>query len=224
MTPNGLVAGRSTALASHLAAAGWFAALAVLITYPLVANLDTHITGPGPGDHLAFLWNDWWARVVVREGHWARLFHTDRLFAPFGALLVLNTHTALESLGSAAVLGAVPVVRAHNLLMLAGLAANGFAAYCLAFAFTRRAGAALIAGTSFATCAFLSVHLLGHVNLVHAWVLPLAALAWIRFVSRPAATPALAVAVAFAATLWSDYYYFVYASLFADRLARREPA
>ena len=126
-------AGRAAPLASHLAAAGWFVALAVILTYPLVTALDTHITGPGPGDHLAFLWNDWWARTVVGAGQWSRLFATDRLFAPFGAPLILNTHTALESLASATVLGTMPVVRAHNLLVLAGLAANGIAAYALSF-------------------------------------------------------------------------------------------
>ena len=127
-------AGRAASLASHLAAAGWFVALAVLVTYPLVTVLDTHITGLGPGDHLAFLWNDWWARDGGRAlVSGPRLFATDRLFAPFGAPLILNTHTALESVASATVLGAVPVVRAHNLLVLAGLAANGFAAYGLAF-------------------------------------------------------------------------------------------
>ena len=46
-------------------------------------------------------------------------------------------------------------------------------------------------------------------------MLPLAALTWIRFVSRPGAGRAVAVAGAFAGTLWSDYYYFVYAALFA---------
>ena len=169
-------------------------ALAVILTYPLVTVLDTHITGLGPGDHLAFLWNDWWARTVVGAGQWSRLFATDRLFAPFGAPLILNTHTALESLASATVLGTMPVVRAHNLLVLAGLAANGMAAYALSFMQTRRVSAALLAGTSFATCAFVTVHLLGHINLIHAWVLPLAALTWIRLVARP--TPARAVVLA----------------------------
>ncbi|MEO7274347.1 MAG: hypothetical protein ABIX28_21425 [Vicinamibacterales bacterium] len=120
-------------MATHTAAAGWFVVLAVLVTYPLVTVLDTHLTGLGPGDHLAFLWNDWWARTIVPAGPWSGLFSTDRLFAPFGASLVLNTHTALESVASAVVLGSVPVVRAHNLLLLAGLAANGFATYGLAW-------------------------------------------------------------------------------------------
>ena len=109
----------------------------------------------------------------------------------------------------------MPIVRAHNLLVLAGLAANGIAAYGLTFMQARRISAALVAGTSFASCAFVTVHLLGHVNLIHAWVLPLAALTWIRFVARPIAARAVVVAIAFAATLWSDYYYFVYATLFA---------
>ena len=73
----------------------------------------------------------------------------------------------------------------------------------------------ILAGTAFATCAYVSVHLLGHVNLTHAWVLPLAAGAWTSFVARPSSARASGVALAFAIPAWSDYYYLVYAGLFA---------
>jgi hypothetical protein len=199
----------------HAAAAAWFVALALIISYPLVSSLDTHLPGGGAGDNLAFLWNSWWARHVASRGTWFGYFHTTYLFAPFGAPLVLNTHTALESFAAAVGLGGVAIVRAHNLILLAGLAANGLAAYSLAFSFVRRALPSIVAGTSFATCAYLSVHLLGHVNLTHAWVLPLAAVAWASFVAAPSVYRASGVALAFAAVIWSDYYYFVYASLFA---------
>ena len=198
----------------HAAAAAWFVALAVLISYPLVVSLDTHIPGAGAGDNLSFLWNSWWARYLASNGAWFGYFHTTHLFAPFGAPLVLNTHTALESFATVALQG-MPVVRAHNLVTLAGLAANGFAAYWLAFSFVRRALPSILAGTAFATCAYVSVHLLGHVNLTHAWVLPVAAAAWTSFVARPSSVRASGVALAFAILAWSDYYYLVYAGIFA---------
>jgi hypothetical protein len=199
----------------HAAAAAWFVALAIVISYPLVVFMDTHVPGGGAGDNLTFLWNSWWAREVAAGAGSLGYFHTTYLFAPFGVPLVLNTHTALESTAAAVAFGGVPVVRAHNLILLAGLAANGFAAYGLAFWFVRRVLPAIVAGTSFATCAYLTVHLLGHVNLIHAWVLPLAALALIAFAAAPSLVRAGGVALAFAATAWSDYYYLVYASLFA---------
>ena len=200
---------------AHAGSAAWFVALAVIVSYPLIRSLDTHVTGAGAGDNLAFLWNSWWARQVATAGDWSGYFRTDQLFAPFGTALVLHTHTALESVAAALLLRAVGTVRAHNLMLIAGLAANGFAAYLLAFAFVRRAMPAIVAGTSFATCAYATIHLLGHVNLVHAWVLPLAALAWVSFVRAPSSRRAVAVALAFAAALWTDYYAIVYAVLFA---------
>ena len=118
-------------------------ALAVILHLPARHGLDTpHHRGLGPGDHLAFLWNDWWATRRRRRVVWSHLFfHTTRLFAPFGAPLVLNTHTALESLVRRSRSARVPVVRAHNLLVLAGLAANGFAAYPLVWRSARRVDA-----------------------------------------------------------------------------------
>jgi hypothetical protein len=172
------------------------------------------VPGAGAGDNLTFLWNSWWARHVWASGQLAGYFHTSYLFAPFGAPLVLNTHTALESF-TTAVLGGVPLVRAHNLVLIAGLASNGFATYWLALQFVRRPLPALLAGTSFATCAYLTLHLLGHVNLTHAWTLPVAIAAWCSFVAVPSARRAAAAAAAFAAAAWSDYYYLVFATIFA---------
>ena len=115
---------------------------------------------------------------------------------------------------SGVALHALPIVRAHNLVLLAGLAGNGFAAYLLAWTFTRRAMPAVVAGTSFATCSYLSVHLLGHVNLTHAWVLPVACLAWNALLDSPGIVRALGIAVACAAAAYTDYYYAIYTGLF----------
>ena len=134
---------------------------------------------------------------------------------PFGTSLVLNTHTALQSFAGATLLSRLPVVTAHNIVLLAGLAANGIAAYTLAYSFVHRVMPAVLAGGLFASSSYITLHLLGHFNLVHAWVLPVAALAWTGFLARPSFPKAAFVAIAYAATMYSDYYYLVYAGLFA---------
>jgi hypothetical protein len=199
---------------AHVAAAAWFCALAVICSYPLILGVSSWIPGRGAGDNAAFLWNFWWFRYAT--GH-ASLspFHTEHLFAPFGTSLVLNTHSALQSALGATVLRPLPLTTAHNIVLLAGLAANGLAAYALAFAEARRALPAVLAGTIFASSTYIAIHLLGHFNLVHAWVIPVAALAWIRCIDRPTLTRVCAVSVAFAATTYSDYYYLVYSLMFA---------
>ncbi len=181
-------------------------------SYPLVLNISTHVPGP-PGDNFAFVWNFWWFRVALATG--ASAFECPYLFAPFGVSLVLDTHTALQSSAGATLLAPLPIVVAHNVVLLAGLAANGAATYALAYAHARRVMPAILAGVIFSTSAYVGVHLLGHFNLVHAWVLPAAAHAWIAYVERPAFRTAAVVAFVYAAVLYSDYYYFVYALLFA---------
>jgi hypothetical protein len=197
---------------SHSLAVCFFAILACVYSYPLVLNLQTHVPGP-PGDNLTFVWNFWWFRFALATG--SSWFECPYLFAPFGTSLVLHTHTALQAITGATLLAPLPVVAAHNLVLLAGLAANGIATYGLAYSQVQKVMPAALAGVVFATSAYLGLHLLGHFNLVHAWVLPAAAFAWMKFSAAPKFTTAALVAVTGAASLYSDYYYFVYILLFA---------
>ena len=198
----------------HVAAVCWFVVYAGASTWPLALNLDTHIPGTGAGDNVAFLWNFWWVRHAASNAG-AELFYTTHLFAPYGAPLVLHTHTALPAFAGATLLRPLSVPAAHNVVLLAGLAANGVVAYALAWRYVRNPGSALLAGTLFAGSAYISIHLLGHFNLVHAWVLPMSALAWVRFMEDPRAARGAIAGLAFAATAYTDYYYFVYATIFA---------
>ncbi len=198
--------------AAHAVVVGWFILLACGLSYPLILNLDTHVPGP-PGDNFAFVWNFWWFRFARGTG--AGVFDCQHLFAPFGTSLVLHTHTALQSFAGATVLSRLPVVTAHNVVLLAGLAGNGIAVYALAYSFVPRVMPAVLAGVLFASSSYITLHLLGHFNLVHAWVLPVAALAWTGLLARPSFLRAAFVAIAYAAAMYSDYYYLVYAGLFA---------
>ena len=197
---------------AHLLVAAWFVVLACGLSYPLILHLDTHVPGP-PGDNFAFVWNFWWFRFARGAG--AGVFDCPYLFAPFGTSLVLHTHSALEAYAGATVLSRLSVITAHNVVLLAGLAANGIAVYALAYSFLHRVMPAVLAGVLFASSSYITLHLLGHFNLVHAWVLPVAALAWIGFLARPSFPKAALVAIAYAAAMYSDYYYLVYAGLFA---------
>ena len=175
-----------------------FAALASWLTFPLVLSLATHVTGDGPGDNLCFLWNTWWFRRALLQqaslGFWS-----DALFAPAGTSLVLHTHTFLQAAVGAAMLPTAGVTFAHNVVLLIGLAANGWAAYALCFHYSRQSLASLAGGVAFASSTYVLVHVLGHVNLVNAWVIPLFALMLGRFMERPSALRAGLAGVALAA-------------------------
>ena len=205
---------RLASTATHVLAACWFVALACLFTYPLVRELSTSIPGTGPGDNVAFLWDLWWFRTV-RNSADLHYLQCSYLFAPFGTSLVLHTAAPLQSFIGATLLARLPIVAAHNLLILAALTANGLTTYALALSQTKRSDAAVLAGTILAGSTYIGIHLLGHINLVNAWVLPLGALAWTAFLAAPSVSRAALVAAAFAAAAYSDYYYLIYLAVFA---------
>jgi hypothetical protein len=194
-----------------MTAAGYFSILAVVLSWPLAQHLATHVPATGPGDNLSFIWNFWSSRQTFST--YGSLFYSNYLFPPYGAPLVLHTHTALQATLGATLLAWLPVVTAHNIVLLGGLAANGWCAYALALHETRRASAAIIAGSIFATAAFVSIRLLGHFNLVHAWVVPLSLWCWIKTIEQPSLARAVATGAALAAALYTDYYLFIFADI-----------
>lgn len=198
---------RLQTLIRHLPALCFLAALPIALTWPLIGHFATDIPGH-PGDNLAFLWNDWWMRDALASG--ASFFQTDRIFAPFGANLILHTHTALSSWFAAAVFARWPIVVAHNLVVLLTLALNGVAVYLLAWDRCRERLPATIAATIFAASPFLSAHLLGHVNLLSAWGLPLFTLFLLRVLERRSWSASVGAGVMVVLTGFSDYYYLVY--------------
>ncbi len=204
-----------------------FAALACTISWPLPLHLSTHLPGPGIGDNVQFLWNFWWMRTALASG--ADFFHTPYLFAPFGADITLHTHTALPAFLGATMFSWLPLVTAHNVVLLASLFLNGLCAYFLAFRTTRDFGGALLAGLLFGASPYLAAHLNGHFNLTAAWTIPLFALALQaaglgstagsapapRTPRRLALGGGLFAGIVLGLTAYVDYYYVVYQVAFA---------
>jgi hypothetical protein len=197
----------------HLGPLALFAALAVAWTWPLTRHL--HDTVPGhPGDNYSFLWNLWWMRHVLATPGLA-YFHTTYLFHPFGAMIANHPNTALPAIIAATLLKPASVVTAQNLLLLAYVFANMATMYALAWDITRHRRASVLAAVVFGLSPFLAVHLLGHFDLVAAWVLPAFALALGRAVRDGSNTAAAVAGGVLAATAYIAYYYVVYEGLFA---------
>jgi hypothetical protein len=195
-------------LLRHVAAAGVFATMAVVWSFPLVRHLPTHLPGPGPGDNVDFLWNFWWMRTALASG--LNFLHTTYLFVPTGADLTLHTHTALPAFLGATVLGGLSVVAAQNLAILTALFLNGFCAYLLAWRVTRDHGAAMIGGLVFGGSPYIAAHLNGHFNLTTAWTIPLFAIAWSEAIRESTTRWAVLAGLLLGATAYVDYYYVVY--------------
>ncbi len=190
-----------------------FAGLTLLWTWPLAAHLGTRVPG-APGDNFSFLWMLWWARRTLHDPA-LHFLHTDYLFFPFGTSLVNHSHTALPAFVAGTLLYRLPIATAQNIIVLAHVLANGLAAYALAWDLTRHRRAAVCAGILFGTCPYLASHVLGHFELVAAWMLPAFALAYRHALQRRSDRAALAGAVVISAAAYIAYYYVVYLALFA---------
>jgi hypothetical protein len=203
----------------HAGPLALFAALAVAWTWPLVLHLGNAVPGD-PGDNYSFLWNLWWMRHVLATPG-LPYFHTTYLFYPFGTTIADHPHCALPAFIAATVLKPFSIATAYNLLLLAFLVANMAAMYALAWTLAAfaddgaRRRAATLAAILFGLSPYVAVHLLGHFDLVAAWLLPAFALALHHAVHRRSNLAAFGGGLVLVAAAYTVYYYLVYLCLFA---------
>lgn len=175
----------------------------------LAAQAAVSVPGGGAGDNLTFVWNTWWMSQSLHTG--VSFFFCPLLFAPYGVDLTLHTHTALPSLIAAAFASGHSFVLSTNLVIGFQLLLNFVCTFALAWRVTRDVSASALGSVVFGWSPYIGSHLLGHFNLVAAWLLPLTVLLLMaRFEGRPrAAGPSLGVLLGVAP--YVDYYYAVYA-------------
>ena len=194
-----------------------FVALAVVWTWPLVTDLSGQLPGLGNGgDSQQFLWNFWWMRTALASGQ--DVFFTSYMLAPVGASLVLHTFTPLPAFAGATVLASLPVAAALNVTVLAGLFLNGFCAYLLCRRLSGDWAAAVLGGMVFGSSSYLTGHLYGHFNLIHAWTIPLFALVALRAM-RSGLVWSVMAGLVLGVTFYIDYYYLVYECSLAALIA-----
>ena len=190
-----------------------YAALAVVWTWPLALHFRDHIPGL-PGDNFSFLWNLWWMRKAIGSAD-LEFFRSTYLFSPFGVDLVNHPHTALQGYLSATLLAPWSVVEAENVYILVSVFLNGLGAYALAFDVLRDRRVAMLAGIAFGGSPYIAAHVLGHFDLLTAWVLPVFALFFRRALDGGRIVPAAVSGVCVAVAAYSAYYHVVYLALFA---------
>lgn len=195
-----------------------FLILAGLVTAPLWTAPGTAIPGAGFGDNVGSLWNFWWAReALTRAG--GSIWQTDALFAPIGTPLVLHTGTPLLTVaGALAAPASASPALLNNVFVALGLFLNGVCAYAAAFHTVRQRRAALLAGLIFALSPCLVARIDGHLNLLHAWGLPLIVLWVARLRDEPALARGALLGLTLGAIAYVDYYYFVFGMVLAPLL------
>ncbi len=187
--------------------------MAVVWTWPLALHFRDHIPGQ-PGDNYSFLWNLWWMRKALSAPELG-FFQSSYLFSPFGVDLVNHPHTALQGYISATALAGLTVIEAENVYIIVSVFLNAACAYALAFDILRERRVALLVGFAFGGSPYVAAHLLGHFDLLTAWVLPLFALFLRRALNHGRILAAMGCGACAAIAAYSAYYHVVYLALFA---------
>jgi multisubunit Na+/H+ antiporter MnhF subunit len=166
---------------AHLGAIAFFALAAIVMTWPLAANLP--LAAAHPGDPYITSWMlDWGFHSLTHQP--SRLFHAN-IFHPLpytfafsenllGIVFVLSPLLAMK----------VPPLLLHNIAILFGFASAGYAAALLGRYLTGSIMAGIAGGFFFAFVPWRFTHL---THLQHLWTLwlPLLILAVLRLRDRP---------------------------------------
>ena len=197
----------------HLLSVLLLAILSIVWTWPLARHFSDHIPGLG-GDNYSFLWNLWWMRKALSAPE-LDFFQSRYLFSPFGVDLINHPHTALQGYISATALGGMSIIQAENTYILLSIFLNAACAYALAFDLVRERRLALLAGVAFGGSPYIAAHLLGHFDLLTAWVIPLFALCLRRSLRTGGILAAIACGFCVAVAAYAAYYHVVYLAVFA---------
>jgi hypothetical protein len=114
----------------HLVTILAYTLLALVLTWPMVARLATHVPGNGVDDP-PLTWNLWWIRSAILELG-KNPFDSDFLFYPLGINLAFYTLDLLDGLLSIPLQAAFGLIPASNLLLLSSYVLSGYGAFLLA--------------------------------------------------------------------------------------------
>ncbi|MCB0192429.1 MAG: hypothetical protein KDJ65_10840 [Anaerolineae bacterium] len=105
--------------------------LAMMLTWPTISHIATHLPGDG-GDDPAIAWNLWWVKyALLNQGQTP--FVSDFMFYPIGINLAFYTLTVLNGFTALPVTLNFGVVTASNLHMYFTFVVGGYGAFLLTY-------------------------------------------------------------------------------------------
>src|SRR4051794_5802698 len=83
----------------HLSVLGLYTTLSLILTWPLIAQITTHVPGIAQWafDESTFIWNIWYLKHTLVDQLSSPL-HTDLIWYPLGIDLVLYTYNFFHAL------------------------------------------------------------------------------------------------------------------------------
>jgi hypothetical protein len=180
---------------THALVLSLYAALALVLTWPLVQHLGTHVPGSTTWafDEYTFIWNTWWFRYSLLNLGQSPLTSTYT-FYPLGISLVLYTYNLFNALMSLPFQAFLPLPAISNLLFLFATVLSGYGTFSLVgylLGDSQRASrtaafAAFLAGLIYAFGSYRLVYAaIGHADMWSTAWIPFYALFLVRTIREP---------------------------------------
>ncbi len=186
----------------HLLVVGAYAVLAVVLTWPLVRHLGSHVPGSYTWafDEYTFVWNSWWFRYSLLDLGQNPL-QSAHIFYPLGISLALYTYNLFNALLSLPLQAFLPLPAISNLTFLFATVLSGYGTFLLVEYLLRDVrgamntgphrrriaySAAFLAGLLYAFGSYRMVYAaIGHYDLWSTEWIPLFALYLIKTIREP---------------------------------------
>ena len=201
------------------AAAGLYATLAGIATWPLLLHFGDQVPGSELwrsrtiySESLLNLWNLWWFRHALVDLS-QDPFDCGYVLFPYGANLWFHTLAPLHGLIGVFLQTFASLAATQNLMLLLDLVLAGVCTYALASFFGLGRAGAWVAGAIYAFSPVVFAHLFaGHYELIATYWIPALLLAFLRLREEPTprASQGIGLGLLFVGAAYSSQYYFVY--------------
>lgn len=190
-----------------------FAAVAVVLTYPLAAHTSTHLFNPGVShDGVGTIAQAWFSdfgreRGLVENG-------VTRFFAyPFGYDLRGAAYYPLANGVLNLMTRAIGAHASYNLMILVSFPMAGLVMFLLVYYLTSSVGASALSGFLYAFSPWHTARSFDQVSLAQVYVLPLFLLSVVYLWRKRSALSALAVCGALLIAVLTDFHFGVFCGL-----------
>jgi len=185
-----------------------FLILTVIMTYPLVFKINTHIPAFFSTDEsFAVLWNSWFIKFSL--AHHLSIRSTDLIAHPFSVDFYTNKPVIyLWFLINYSLSILTNPVLTYNLQVIFNLLLAATFNYLLVYYLTGNRFAAFFAGTIFGFCPYIFVRSWQHLGETYLWIMPMALLYLFRLRQNPSrATKLLFIISLIFTTIGANFYY-----------------
>ena len=197
---------RFSFFAKYLGLAALFAALTVIMTWPL--GRVTAVQVPASDDAYFSIWRLAWIAHQL-PGDPRHLFDANIFYPATGTLAYSDAMLLVGVIGMPLFALGIDPGTIHNMLLLAAIVSSMLCAFALARRLTGSDPAALIAAIIFGFAPYRMAHL-GHLELQWTMWMPLSMLVLHRLIEKPTMARGLALGAALAAQALCSVYYGVF--------------